>query len=82
MTNNLSRSEATARARIVTDASYDVGLDLTTSPEWFLSTTHMRFNAVPGETTFADLVATQVHSVELNGVRLDDAFDSDGRTAG
>ncbi|GAB3677264.1 aminopeptidase N [Angustibacter aerolatus] len=54
-------------------------LDLTTGPEVFRSTTVLRFSSSsPGSSTFVDLIAKQVHEVELNGAALDPAQVFDG----
>ena len=45
---NLTRIEATERAALVTVASYNVVLDLTTGPTTFGSTTTVNFTATPG----------------------------------
>jgi aminopeptidase N len=75
---NLTRVEAQERAALVSTHSYDVTLDLTTSPETFLSTTTVRFSAQEGASTFIDAITRTVHSVTLNGVELDPAAVSDG----
>jgi len=68
---NLTRVEAEARAAVITTDSYQVELDLTTSEETFRSTSTVRFSATPGEATFVDLIASEVHSIVLNGDALD-----------
>lgn len=68
---NLTRAEARDRAAVVTTQSYDVTLDLTTSPTSFGSRTVVRFGATPGASTFVDLIAPTVHEVTLNGRSLD-----------
>jgi aminopeptidase N len=70
---NLTRAEARERAAIVQARSYDVELDLTTSPTTFASRTTIRFGAEPGASTFVDLIAPGVHAVRLNGHDLDPA---------
>lgn len=71
---NLTREEAQTRAALLTVDSYDVELDLTTSEKTFASTTTIRFTcAVPGSSTFADLVDATISEVTLNGVTLDPA---------
>ncbi|GAA4625848.1 aminopeptidase N [Cellulomonas oligotrophica] len=70
---NLTRAEAAERASLVTTRSYDVALDLTTSPKTFVSRTVARFSATPGASTFIDLIAPAVHEVVLNGRALDPA---------
>ncbi|WP_104135719.1 aminopeptidase N [Cryobacterium sp. Y62] len=75
---NLTRLEASERAALVTVASYNVVLDLTTGPTTFGSTTTVRFAATPGASTFIDAITAMVHSVTLNGAALDPAVVSDG----
>ncbi len=67
---NLTRLEAQQRKAIVSVASYDIELDLTTGPETFRSTTTVKFSATPGGSTFIDAITKTVHSVTLNGVDL------------
>ena len=68
---NLTRAEARERASVVTTRSYEVALDLTTGSEVFRAETTIRFDGTPGASTFVDLIAREVHSVELNGESLD-----------
>ena len=69
---NLSRSEAAARAALLSVDSYDVVLDLTTSPETFLARTTVLFSCTtPGASTFIDAIAKQLIKAELNGVAID-----------
>ncbi len=70
---NLTRTEAIERARIISTHSYDIALDLTTGPEIFRVETTVRFGAQPGASSFIDLIAAQVHSITLNGQSLDPA---------
>ncbi|WP_029068727.1 aminopeptidase N [Jonesia quinghaiensis] len=70
---NLTRGEAQERAAIVNVDSYAVRLDLTTSDVTFRSTTTVVFSATPGATTFIDLIAESIESIELNGVALNPA---------
>ena len=74
---NLTRAEAEARAAVVAVDSYAVSLDLTSGlmsdPPTFRSTTVVRFGARSGESTFIDLIAPAVHSIDLNGEALDPA---------
>ena len=70
---NLTRVEAEARAAVITTDTYQVELDLTTSEDTFRSTSTVRFSATPGEATFIDLIAPEVHSIVLNGSELDPA---------
>jgi aminopeptidase N len=76
--NNLTRDEAQARARLVSDLDYDVALDLR-GEERFRSETRIRFRCPEaGEGTFVDLTAPGVVEAVLNGQRLSasaSAFD-------
>jgi aminopeptidase N len=75
--NNLLRSEAAERARLLSDLHYDVILDLT-GEETFRSETRLRCRASePGTATFLDLTAVRVESASLNGAPLPGgAFDA------
>jgi aminopeptidase N len=75
---NLTRDEARERAALLTVDSYDVSLDLTTGDATFGSVTKVRFDAVPGSSTFIDLIAPGIRSVQLNGVALDPIENFDG----
>ena len=75
--NNLLRSEAAERARLLEDLHYDVALDLT-GDETFRSETRLRCRADAGAETFLDLTAVRVVSATVNGVPVAaDAFDAD-----
>ncbi|MCW2776703.1 MAG: aminopeptidase, partial [Frankiales bacterium] len=77
--NNLSRDEARARARLLRVASYDVELDLRdqSTGETFRSTSTVRFScSEPGASTHLDLTAPTLRRAVLNGVDVDlDGFD-------
>ncbi|UQX01179.1 aminopeptidase N [Streptomyces sp. RerS4] len=85
---NLSRDEARERAELLSVDGYEVMLDLTSAvdeaepaegPRTFRSVTTLRFRAaVPGASSFADLIAPSVNSVTLNGRVLDPAEVFDG----
>jgi aminopeptidase N len=75
---NLTRSEAAERARIVQVHSYQVEIDLTGGPELFGATTRVRFSGQKGQSTFIDAITEVVHSVVLNGEVLDTSKVSDG----
>jgi aminopeptidase N len=78
--HELTREQARARAATVSTHSYRVELDLTRGEDVFGSLTTARFDAVPGATTFIDLVARRVQAVTLNGRPLDVAeVVDDGR---
>lgn len=68
---NLSRAEATERARIVSVHDYHVTLDLRSaiSPEvdGFTTQSIITFSAIPGESSFLDFVGSSVQRVNLNG---------------
>ncbi|WP_395242958.1 aminopeptidase N [Agromyces sp. MMS24-K17] len=73
----LTRTEAEARASVVSDAAYEVVLDLT-GDEVFRSETVVRFRATPGASTFIEATTAAVHELVLNGRVLDPAVASDG----
>ncbi|MDQ3945986.1 MAG: aminopeptidase N, partial [Actinomycetota bacterium] len=77
--NNLTREEARERARLVSDVSYEVTLDLR-GHETFRSRTRLRFHGNrPGAATFVDLAAPGIGSAELNGQPLSSDAFSEGR---
>jgi len=67
---NITREEAARRATLLADAEYDVSLAFTAEGDVFRSRTAIRFAGVPGESTFVDVVATQVLAATLNGAPL------------
>jgi aminopeptidase N len=72
VTKTLTRDEARDRARLLTVRACAVSLDLTRGDSTFSSTTRITFDCrEPGAETFVELAAATVHSVELNGTRLD-----------
>ena len=75
---NLTRTEAVERRDLVDATSYDVSIDLTTSPETFSTVTRVEFTGTEGATTFIDAITDTVHAVKLNGVDLDPAEVADG----
>ncbi|MFJ1790883.1 aminopeptidase N [Kitasatospora griseola] len=80
---NLSREEARDRAGIIRVENYRVHLDVSAAADpgrpTFRSTTRISFDCnTPGASSFADLLAPEVVSVELNGRRLDPAEVFDG----
>jgi aminopeptidase N len=82
VTSNLTRDEAKARSAMITVATYQVELDLTSpggEPVTFDSVTTVRFAcADPGASTFVDLTAPAVREITLNGAPVGlDAFDGD-----
>jgi aminopeptidase N len=72
---NLTREEARDRARLLTVASYDVRLDLTsaiTDSPTFRSTSVARFACnEPGASTHIDITADQIVEATLNGAPVD-----------
>ena len=70
----ITRAETAERARLLSVDSYDVSLDLTGGGEVFCSTSVVRFGcAEPGASSYADLIAENVHQITLNGSALDPA---------
>ncbi len=68
---NLTRDEARERSGLVSDVHYEITLDLTGS-ETFDSDSLVRFRfRAPGGSTFLDLTAPDVTSIELNGATVD-----------
>ena len=71
VSDTLSRAEAFDRSGLVDDVAYEVYLDLRDQGQTFLSDTRIRFTCRrPGESTFVDLDARAVRSVQLNGREL------------
>jgi aminopeptidase N len=68
--NNLTRDEARARAELVSDVRYRVALDLTAGADTFGSDTTVRFRSQDGASTFLDLIAESVETIEVNGRAL------------
>ncbi|MFD7645323.1 aminopeptidase N [Kitasatospora sp. NPDC059795] len=80
---NLSREEARDRAAIIRVENYRIHLDVSAAADpgrpTFRSTTRISFDcSAPGASSFADLLAPEVVSVELNGRALDPAEVFDG----
>ncbi|WP_404285389.1 aminopeptidase N [Glutamicibacter arilaitensis] len=75
---NLTRAEASERAKLINVDSYEVSLDLTKGDRVFTSRTTVRFTATPGASTFIDAITDTVRSVILNGTELDPAVVADG----
>ena len=70
VSENITRSEAAARAELLEVHSYVIALDLreVESDATFVSTSTVRFAArQPGASTWIDLIAEEVLSAELNG---------------
>ena len=69
---NLTRDEASERARVLTVERYEIELDLTVGDKIFRTKSRVFFDcSEPGASTFLDLLAPTVHSVTLNGVTLE-----------
>jgi len=76
---NLTRDEARERADLLSVASYDVVLDLTTGPTTFRTRSTVTFAASEeGTGTFIDLIAASVEQITLNGESLDPVTQFDG----
>ncbi len=80
---NLQRNEAAQRSALITTHSYDVSLDVrqAADPEvtGYTSRSVINFSAAePGQSTFLDFIASDVHSVFLNGKGLPVADVVDG----
>ncbi len=77
----ITRAQTRERARLLSEVSYDITLDLTRGDKVFGSTSLITFScAEPGAATYADLVASAVHEITLNGVALEPAAVwADGR---
>jgi aminopeptidase N len=81
MDADITRDQTRERARLLRVRSYDVDLDFTGGPGTFGSVSLIRFDCrEPGATTHADLIATSVREIALNGAALDpSAVWADGR---
>jgi aminopeptidase N len=76
---NLTRDEARDRADLLSVATYDVALDLTTGPTNFRTRSTVTFTAAQeGAGTFIDLIAASVEQITLNGESLEPATHFDG----
>jgi aminopeptidase N len=76
---NLTRDEARERADLLSVATYDVALDLTTGPTTFRTRSTVTFTAAREDVgTFIDLIAASVERITLNGESLDPATHFDG----
>jgi len=79
MSANLTREEAAARARLISNTSYDVSLDLAADPDTFPIAATIRFAcAEPGASTFIEFIGPEVRELTLNGKQLDPAEAFDG----
>ena len=76
---NMTRAEAGARSQLVFVDGYDVDLDLTGDDDTFVTVTTVAFGCrTPGASTWIDLVAPRVDSINLNGREIDPAVAFDG----
>ena len=69
---NLTREEARSRASFLSTDSYDIRLDLTGDERTFRTETTIRLASTEERETFLDLIAQEVHEIELNGELLRD----------
>ena len=69
---NLTRDEARRRVSFLSTDAYEIRLDLTTDERTFRTETTLRFDAAEAQETFLDLIAEEVHEIELNGDLLPD----------
>jgi len=78
-TDDITRSQTARRARLLRLHEHHVTLDLTRGEEVFGSESVIRFDcAQPGASSHADLIATRVLAITLNGEPLDPATSYDG----
>ena len=72
---NITRAEAMERSTLVAPTRYEVHVDLadvrSADAATFPSTSVVRFSAVPGTSTWIDIVAARLRRAVLNGVDLD-----------
>ncbi|HLR85465.1 MAG TPA: aminopeptidase N [Nocardioidaceae bacterium] len=76
---NLTVDEARVRAELITVTEYDVELDLDTGSSTFESHTTIRFDSSSAAETFAELRATEIHELSLDGTPVDPVSCADGR---
>ena len=76
---NLTRSEATDRAKHLAIDTYRVHLDLTKGREHFIARTTVTLSCTtPGYSTFIDVVGNKITSATLNGAAIDiSSFDGE-----
>ena len=67
---NLTKIEAQERKNVIGKVAYTVQVELSESGETFPSRTVIDFEAKAGASTFVDLIAPEVVSIELNGQDL------------
>jgi aminopeptidase N len=73
--DDLLRTEAEERHRLLSDLRYDITIDLTGRPDAsaFRSVTEIDFSAMEGGSTFIDLEAESIAEIVLNGEPVDPA---------
>ncbi len=77
---NLTRIEAETRAQTISTKSYLIELDLDPKADHFRSKTTVRFSCkTPGAASFIDAITAKVHSIELNGVALNNSLADGSR---
>ena len=64
---NITRAEAGIRSSVVSNARYEIELDLSTRNETFPTRTVLRFDATAGANTWVDFIAPGVSEITLNG---------------
>lgn len=67
---NLTKIEAQERKNVIGKVDYTVEVELSERGETFSSRTVIDFEAKAGASTFVDLIAPEVVSIELNGQDL------------
>jgi aminopeptidase N len=68
----ITQDEAAERAGLIAVESYDIDLDLTQGVERFGSVTRVRFTCrEPGASSFIEILAPEIRSIELNGRPID-----------
>lgn len=67
---NLTKIEAQARQNVIGKVDYTVQVELSENGETFPSRTVIDFEAEAGASTFVDLIAPKVRSIQLNGQDL------------
>jgi aminopeptidase N len=76
---NLTAGEARERSASVDVMSYELELDLDRGEKEFLSTSRITFSSRDAASTFVELTAETLHTVDLNGETLDPALLEDHR---
>ena len=79
--SNLTRDDARERARLISDAEYDVHLDLRRDTDFGTETTIRFAAAEPGASTFLDCTDARVLEISLNGKEIDPSVHDGARIA-